>query len=399
MNIIAYIITFLLFIGPVVLSLLGWTVEGDMTSHVKYYPAFYILLVFTFSSLFNNSAWNKYNKIALLIVFITIIYFSTTRLLLGRKISSMVLLNSMSLPAMYFLFWHIVKEKYKKGVLNTILTLFIANNLLAIYERFSHTLFFPFDLIRKDLNMAGVEETDVFRSTALLAHPLSNALIMSIVMSFILLSDMKTNKKYTLYFIGLIGIFCFNARAAIIISVLIFALYHAKRILSDNTSMSVKILSILLAVVTVIFIKYLFDIGLAGRFAERGNFAQDDSALQRLYVWMLFQKYDISYFLWGLPGDMIQKMTLSAYGSRYVENWFIASTLSVGLIITISIILLFIPLFKSAVKPFSKYNSFLLIFTCIGLASTNNSLACGVPAIATFFTCCYAFGNSQNTQN
>lgn len=58
-----------------------------------------------------------------------------------------------------------------------------------------------------------------FRSIGLYGHPLQNALIVLIFVNFILIYENDNKKKYIMAFFGLIAIFCFNARAAIVISI------------------------------------------------------------------------------------------------------------------------------------------------------------------------------------
>ena len=255
---------------------------------------------------------------------------------------------------------------------------------------------FPIQIIRYEDEIEILYYANEFRSNALIGYPLTNALIMSIIMVFILISDMRLIKKMALYCIGLFSLFCFNARASIMISVLSLFLYLIRPFVTNKT-FSIKniIFTFTFVLISMAFVSFLFDAGFGGRFEARGDFSVDSSVLSRLDVFSLLLKFDISELLWGVSGD-IRNISLSILGSIHVENWFILSSLQVGVVITTVVTVLFVPVFSKSLKPYSKYESLLIIMITIGLASTNNSLACGAPALSICFVCAYAFDRGNN---
>ena len=399
MTLLAYILTFLLFIGPVVLAVIGWPVEGDFKT-VHLYPSFYILIVYVCIKYTKGELSEKKYKYAVWVLIVAFGWFLLNKVL-GRSNGKVILFNSMALPAMYYIYFELLKDKKIDGskIRYLVILLFVVNGLLAIYERLTMTLYFPFDLIRTDFSFDQIQEEMIFRSSAFLGHPLTNALLMSIVMIFILTSRLRFLVKYSLYFIGFFSLLCFNSRAAIMISAGTFALYVVRPLFMEEVSWSKRFVSILLLTSFVIVVLYLLYAGFGGRFEENGDLSEDGSTLARIEVWGIFSRYGLTNFLWGMSGKDVEKIALAVMGMTHVENWFVLSSMVVGLVVTTIVVLLFVPLFKWAIQPYDRYTSFLLFIVTIGLASTNNSLACGVPALSFFFVCCYAFQQIEVPKN
>ena len=393
MNLLAYILTLLLFLGPIFLAVNGWPVEGfgDKFKVMYLYPSFYILsVVVPFLFIQRKLSGFRY-KYALAIILITVLWFVVNKMI-GGPAHKNALLQSMTLPAMYYVFYEYIKEDgyLRTKIKNLLIFLFLFNALMAIYERITLTLYYPYDLIRSDFDFA-LDEDLVFRSSAMLGHPLTNALIMSIVMTFILISNLKSLLKYSLFFIGFFSLFCFNARAAIIISAGVFVLYTIRPLFQKGTSSSRRLFSILLLIAFSLVGIFLLNAGFGGRFEERGELSEDSSTLARLEVFNIISEYGISNFLWGLSGKDVDQIAMAVLGMTHIENWFILSTMYSGLIITTIVTLLFVPVYRNATRPYEKYFSFLIFISTIVLGSTNNSFATGIPALSIFFACCYAF--------
>lgn len=392
MAIIAYILTVLLFLGPVVLAVLGWPVEGDLVSKTRLYPSFYLLIITLPIAYFMGKMPIKKCKPSIILLLFIVLWYLACKLV-QHTFSNMVFFNSMALPSMYYIFWQLQENKgNRKWIRLLILAMFLINCFLAFYERYKMIHFFPFDLIRSDIDISvlNFRNSNVFRSSALLGHPLTNALITSIIMVYILISETKGLIKYVLWLIGFISLMCFNARAAILISAFVMVLYLLKPFLTKS-SWTKRILAGIVLVGMALAVIFLFQEGLGGRLVENGSFDQDNSALARLNVYDIFKYYGLSTFLWGMRGDDVENIAMLVMGAAHIENWLILSFMSVGIVATVIVIIFFVPMFKMALEYYNLYSCILILLIVLGLSSTNNSLACGVPAIATFFTCCYAF--------
>ena len=393
MRILAIFLTFLLFIGPVLSAVLGWPLYGFVEkSKVLYlYPSFYILFIVIIWSYLKGKLKDIRYKYAVLIIFVSFSWFIIDKIC-GREANLNILFHSMALPAMYFILYELLEDNTlnRNSIKIVILIMFVINALMAIYERLTLTLYFPYDLIRSEFDYA-LEEEVVFRSSALLGHPLTNALVMSIVMTFIIISDLNFYKKYSLYFLGFISLFCFNARAAIMISAGIFVLYNTRRLFKKGVSLSRLFFLALLLVVFISIGAYLLNAGFGGRFEENGDFSEDSSTLARIEVFAILSHYGLSNFLWGLPYKDVENMAIEVLGMTHIENWFILSTMIVGLVVTTIVTVFFVFVYRRAVKMYDLFSAFLIFIGTIVLGSTNNSFATGIPALSVFFACSYAF--------
>jgi hypothetical protein len=397
MNLLALLLTLLLFLGPVFMAVNGWPIEGfgDKYKVMYLYPSFYILTIVIFVFFTQIKFSEKRYKYALYIIIVTFLWYIFNKIT-GGPAHKNALLQSITLPAMYYVFYEYMKEnKYEKDNIKKLLIfLFIFNALMAIYERLTLTLYYPYDLIRSDFDLA-FDDEEVFRSSGMLGHPLTNALIMSIMMTFILVSDINIIIKYCLYFIGFFSLFCFNARAAIVISAGIFVLYIIRPLFKKKATMKSRLFGLLFLFAFVFLGVFLIESGYGGRFEARGDISEDNSALARLDVFDIIIQYGVSNFLWGLSGDEVDQIAMAVLGMTHIENWFILSIMYNGLIITSIVTLLFVPIYRNATLPYNKYASFLIFISTIVLGSTNNSFATGIPALSIFFACCYAFSPSD----
>ena len=177
-----------------------------------------------------------------------------------------------------------------------------------------------------------------------------------------------------------------------------FALYAIRPLFQRDVSLIRRTLAIVLLALFVVLGVYLLSIGYGGRFEEQGSFSEDSSTLARIDVWGIFTQYGITNFLWGMSGKDVEAIAMSVLGMTHIENWFILSTMVVGLVVTLIVSLFFIPLYRYAQLAYDRFSSFLIFIVVVGLSSTNNSLACGVQALSLFFACCFAFQEIESEE-
>lgn len=391
---LAYLITFLLFIGSAILFLIGWPVEGDLVENTRYYPAFYILIIFyVLKYVFPNKFFDERIKYVTYIFIGVVAAYCAGKILKGGG-SINALVRNIMLPALYASFFlQPALFKYRHKVRKLLLAMFCLNALLALYERTFTVNIFPLDNFSyMDFTIESDWDKGIFRSTALLGHPLTNALLMAIIMGFILITDyLKPLYKYSLYALGVVSLFCFNARGSILITGLSFSVYLLEQFFSKKTGGKTKITIVLICLVAVFGVLILFESGYGGRFFEH-DIDEDGSILARLEVWKMFD-LSTDFIFCGISD--IEELAIRILGSNHIENWFILMCLQIGLLFTILLICLFVPIFKIFLLPFNRFHALLVLGICLLISSTNNSLACGVPAISMFFTCCYAFAPSK----
>ena len=192
-----------------------------------------------------------------------------------------------------------------KSLMCLLFLFYIVEAGLAVYERLTWHLVFGW----ANIHTVGMNVTATdFRSTALLGHPLANALIVSTIMSFFLVSPLNSKYKYLLWFLGFVAILCFNARAAIIGNVVVFLVYLIYTLqFNDKISSQEKnriFWGVLLLAVLGIYLMANGYVG--GRFLESG--VNDESSQVRIDIWNVFMKYDLISFMFGVSShdlDMI----------------------------------------------------------------------------------------------
>lgn len=381
-RIFAYILTILLFIGPSILHSLDFPVEGLQNSRY-FYPGFYLIIpaiVYVYWK--QDTTFMKYpdKQIGLLLIFV----FLSCLIFYEKKT---LLINSIALPTLYGLFFVNMSLADMKNMRKIVLVMFIVNCTLAICERlFMHNLF-PMSSVYKYMAFS---QTDLglFRSSALLGHPLSNALITSIIMGFIMVSSIGNTLKYGLLLLGFFALVCFNARGAVIITGISTFVYFLWRLFTLQESFKSKLLGILFIATCVVFMAMLLSNGFGGRFFEYAV-REDDSILARIKVWNILKKMSLDSWLFGM--DDVRAYAMKTIGSFHIENWLIIYVMNFGIIVTAMYITLFIPIFRYFMRPYTKFHSLMVFGIFICVASTNNSLATNVPAISMFFVCSRAF--------
>lgn len=398
-TLLSILITILLFIGPTVLSFIGWPIEGDIAQTKHYYPAFYFLIIFYIINIvFKKKLFTGGYKYTTYIIMTVIIAFILGRLIKGGGRIDL-LISNIVMPTLYAAYFIHQPHTNNRTIQQVIIYMYYINALLAIYERITLQNMFPLSLTYSyiDFSISTDFDANIFRSTALMGHPLTNALLMSIIMIFILTSNsIKPLHKIMHYIVGLVSLFCYNARGALLISGVFLCFYILKTLTTQRTKVSIKIFIIILIFLGIQGIFILFQAGFGGRFFEH-NIKEDNSILARFEVWNLLDNINIDFFLVGIFD--IENYAIRILGYNHVENWFILMSLQIGIIFTIIFILLFYKLFKYYLQPYKRFNKLMLAGLTLTVASTNNSLACGVQAIALFFVCCYAFSSYPNQKN
>lgn len=380
------IIICLLFFGPPICTLFGWSTYGDDDSlFMAIHPIFYFLFLYAILS-YNKLIKNKfYLNSTVLILFI----FVLVRVLTGQNIVGRFLGN-LFVPLLFGFF---MEELYKnkksfKICTNLFLTLFFFEIVLAIVERFGNFLLFPYSLFNPDDINGTVDEGDYFRSNSLLGNPLSNALCVAIVLSFVVVSKLGNVKKGLLILGSFLALLCFNARFATVISVVFFVLYFFSRKISFK-----NIFSIVIGGGIVAYLILNFSVG--DRIVAEDNYAEDDSVAARIDVFEIIDYVDFEMFLYrkgeGID-DLQNKLSLV-----HVENWILIMVFDLGIIITLYYFVLIFQLSSISLKTFQLKDKLYLFAVFILIASSNNSLATQVPGLSFFIASSYFFRGNKGS--
>ena len=259
------------------------------------------------------------------------------------------------------------------------LCIFVANSGIGFVERLQGVRFIEYEgEILEGFTTAGDLDDTQFRSFSLLGHPLTNACITSIFMGFVLVSNrLNAVLKYMLLAIGLLGLFGFNSRGAMLVWFVVllyrFALYN-------KSFWKTASMLIVVAIVLPFVVDYI-NTGVLGRFSF--DFSDDSSSTRWMsYVFFGMQDWNVDTALFGgnyikMPGtDLLLEngvlLNLSYWG------WLVGA---------LKTILEFLVTYQ-VIKDRPKQEIFIILLSFWGVALTNNIIAGVLPL--TYFLLAYA---------
>ena len=252
-------------------------------------------------------------------------------------------------------------SKYYKYLAYLLIAFFVLNAITAFYERVTHSYIMPPEINDTVLNgQMNMYDKDIhaFRAFALMGHPLTNALFMTFSSFIIFYSSVVPDKvRIIVVVIGLSSLFCFNARAALMIALLLFVpsfYYNIKH------STKYKLLTSLVVIVSMYFLFAKLSV-IGGRLMN-GELL-DESAMVRVATWELFCAIPFNELIYG--------------GTRlpFSENGWISILASFGLLI--GGFKIFVELFLSVklqTQSLSLFARLIISASIIVLGNTNNAL-------------------------
>lgn len=306
------------------------------------------------------------------------------------------------LVAAFFLFINMPKrQRYWRIIAKVLFFFFIFNSLIAFVERISgyHLLGFL------DVQSGALRDfTDdiagghSFRSVALLGHPLSNALMTTIIMTFVLFSELKSIIKLSFWFICFLGIVCFNARAAMATNAIILIIYIVNTSFSNKIHDENKFVRLLIPII-IMFIclsVYLFT-GMGERLKNLGLIDEEGSTQERINTLFMLSAIDTENLVWG-ASLQYRTMIEAVVGVNKIENYWVGMIFRYGLVIMIPYLMLVFYLFWNYYSGYPKFYALVTSTSFLILSSTNNSLMWTYTPLFVFLICIYIF-NPQNHNN
>ena len=227
-----------------------------------------------------------------------------------------------------------------------------------------------------------------FRSIALYGHPLQNALVVFCFLLFILVYENNIKQKFGLAVLGIMSIFCFNTRAAIVISVFCFVVYVFYWMRTNKVSFSIKFITFSVVFLMGVGIVYLYTNGIiGGRLSSMGLY-DDKSASVRLDAFTIFDYYNLSDFITGISYNDLQMLKYRT-GLYAIENFWLNWLFSYGLIFVVGLIFFYFPVIKRLFKKEKTFVKLFIIIPFFVLASTNPSLAVSIVPMSAFLLLAY----------
>jgi hypothetical protein len=257
---------------------------------------------------------------------------------------------------------------------NWVYLLFFANAGIAIIEKLKGSY-----LIAHQPDWL----VDYFRSSAIFGHPLNNALIMSVLTITLFLAAKQTWLKLSVLFAGMVSIFCFGARGALIgvfIGIMLHMLLNTMGLGSTSEKKSATNgLAYLIAFAVIILIVINFT-----SFGDRITALShvDGSAEARVDSFNIISQINFSDLIW--KGTSTQEMERIQYtsGVEIIENFYLIWLLRFGIIVT-GILIWGLGKFLFDVTKTSPADiKFPILLTFIFVSSTNNSLSTSTLVIS-----------------
>lgn len=313
---------------------------------------------------------------------IFVIFISMFNIRTGRDADMKMITTGFILPIFLSNYFKNFKDiKFKLIAQKSVMVFYCAVCGLALIERVLSV-----NLLASNI---GVSE-DGFRSWALCGHPLSNALLISIAMSFIILSDMK--RKLELFFLGMVALLCFNTRSSMMYWAAAAVLYYFYLVKSHNKLSKKYFYYLMFAGVAVTVLMVCF--GFGNRIITMGAY-DESSAAVRVAIFDIFNYYPLSDFKFGYPAKDIQMIQYRSgiYG-MIIENYWLLFLLRFGYIFTSILSVLMLTFMWKNLKGRKLFDIFYILAAFLMVSSTNNSLSTPNNGILLFFVlCAFAFSN------
>lgn len=375
------------FIGANVLSTFG------IEKHILDYTVIILALINIFLDKNIKTLFFTRRKEILIItlILILIIYRSYSGILTDSIRSAMVLLAT---PIIYMNLSKNIENKkdfsLKKNLIKIIILFYIFECFLGIFEYIIKSHVFLWVDSTFESHLFQIQSGSSFRSVALHGSPLTNALIVTILNSFIIDSPLKDKYKFFLWAIGFAAVMAFNARMAVIINVFILVIYLAKLLLNNKISLSTKFLINISVIIFIIFTSYLvFYQGLGDRLFKT-ELLDESSAQKRIDLFSIFDEYEISNFMFGTSMENFENIRDSV-GLLIIENFWVCELILFGIVFVILFTILYGRLILDYMRQFPWIERWKVTLIFILLASTNNSLFTQYLPLLVFLICMNLF--------
>ncbi|MGR5318944.1 VpsF family polysaccharide biosynthesis protein [Vibrio sp. DNB22_19_1] len=284
------------------------------------------------------------------------------------------MVDTFLVPFLFFSLVMFLSRNERDKLVDLILYLFIINCIIAIVEY----------LAKISLVGAKFSSFSHFRSTALISHPLSNALFTAVISISLFISY----RSYlpVLLCISTLSLFAFGGRgsmAAFLIGCLLLYLPFLFRILTGKVKVHRYKFSILLffSYILVYLLAYiLIESGITSRIIEKLYI--DNSATARFDVFILLEEMSLLELILGASHDFLDNIFYIS-GVLVIENYFIDWIVKYGLIFAVFFSL---AIYFFMLRASSNYTHYIMILVLWVASITNNSLGTKTPILIYVFT-------------
>ena len=392
-NLIFVFALFSFFVFTPLLNKLGYVGGETGPAYFKILPSTYIIILSFFFVLFTKSEmfWGIFYRKRYGFAFLALCLILVIYIVFQNRTSSIAFMaDTLFASAMLAIILPKYDRKLNLGVQRIILLFFISDCLFAVFERLiSHNFFQP-----TYMHVLSEYFARAFRSTALLGHPLNNALTIVIIMGFIYLSRIKY--KNQLIILGLTSLLCFGSRGAIYGFISLTAMhYFMFRVIYNKNTFSIikssnKIYTYLYFILGGILLLWLLFYTHFGDRLLSVSVYDDSSAGARVRLYAILDDVSFHDILWGVSTQKILAIQ-ARLELEIIENFWLQWILRFGLVFTVFLFISITALLYNRLHYLYVNERVYLIFLFFMVASTNNSLATSTGAISTFILCTAGF--------
>lgn len=299
------------------------------------------------------------------------------------------LVDTMVAPLLAIYLQSQLNYQQKNKLLKLLAYLLFLNSLIAIFEF----------AVGKTFVFVEFKNFSHFRSTALLTHPLNNALITAALAPLLM---NYTRVPYLIYLaVSTLALFAYGGRGAT--GVFLLGMFF---LLSVNTpsfiikgirisKMRFAVIQALGFIVTIFTMLLVILTPLGARILSKLHV--DPSAQARFDVFIILEQLSLAEWLLGASASIMENIKFYI-GVNIIENYVVGWILSFGLFATI---LLLIACFKIPIHLIFKSGVQLKVafLVLLGASVTNNALTTKTPVLLLFFSCLYLAYASKRERN
>ncbi|WP_024590382.1 MULTISPECIES: VpsF family polysaccharide biosynthesis protein [unclassified Pseudoalteromonas] len=289
------------------------------------------------------------------------------------------LVDTMAAPLLAIYLLSQLSHIYKNKLLRLLAYLLFVNSLIAILEF----------ILGSTLLSVEFSNFSYFRSSALLTHPLNNALITAALAPVLM---RHTRIPYLIYFtVVIMALFAFGGRGAtgmFLLGMFLLLIPKVPSFISNGIKISrirfavIQALAFFVSIFTILVITFT---PIGSRILSKLHI--DGSAQARFDVFIILEQLNLAEWLFGASLSIMENIKFYI-GINTIENYIIGWILSFGLIATI---LLLITCYSTSVKIALRGNSQskVALFVLLGASVTNNALTTKTPVLLFFISCLY----------
>jgi hypothetical protein len=324
-------------VSPFALNAIGWNYDGVGGSPAtRFHPASYVAVILFLLVLMRSgnplsgfiAALRHDPFLACYLAGWLILLYHAVQI---QKLPAAALVDTFLLPALLLMIVRALAGDTRRRVALVIHALFFLNAIIGIGE-------FATGLRLTPYVAAGMLITDDWRSTALLGHPLGNALMTGCYTALLILGtgrELQGPARLMMILLQFMAMVAFGGRASLVLLVLFGAYGIGRAVLFFLAGARLK-----LAHLTLIMLCMPIGLGAIGALTELGyfdkfiyRFIEDKgSANARIVMFELFKDFTWLEFLFGPPQDQLEYLVKQNSLEFGIESLWVAFALYYGLL-------------------------------------------------------------------